>query len=311
MIFENMKNKKYVRRILLLFLLVAFMLTSSLVHAQDTETFIFTKESTDETGAYLAPMIIPEENDTAVYIDTLEDICVPSQEAPLVQELSMTARSTSALYQENDYDSFYENSVFVGDSLSVGFEAFCSQYSDTIASDTTYFLARQSGSSKAAVSSNALTKHAKIMPQYNGKTQLIEDSISQMPDIEKVFICFGMNDLVGSTPKQFVRDFETLVDRILSKSPDVSIYVLSIPCVVDSVQTGSLSNASIRSANELLAKACLENQWGFINTAEYLMGSDLSIREEYSSDGYVHENNSAYREWNKVLRNYAYSSSAL
>lgn len=304
MIIKNTKNPKCIHRIIPLFLLLVFTFTSSFVYAQDDA------ETKQDSELYLfsAPFAISPAEDSNLYSDTFDDIPVPSA-TPLVQSLTMTAVSTNALYQDKDYDSFFENSVFVGDSLSVGFKHFCIQDADSIASESTYFLARESGSAKAAISSNALTKYAKIMPEYQGTVQLIEDSIAKMPDIQRVFICYGMNDLVGSTPAQFTQNLETLINRILTKSPDVSVYVLSIPCVMADVQTGQLSNSSIQSANALLATACTENQWGFINIAEYLMDTNLSIKETYSSDGYVHENNSAYREWTKVLRNYAYESS--
>lgn len=307
MILKNMKNPKYIHRIFLMLLLLVFTLTSSLVHAQDTIESDFSTEQ----EKILSPLILPEEDDLSTCINTLEVTSSSSQATPLVQEITMTSLSTDALFQGNNYDSFFEHAVFVGDSLSVGFQNFCSQHSDSIASDSTYFLARQSGSAKAAISTNALTTYANIMPEYNGKVQLIEDSVSQMSDIEKVFICYGMNDLVSSSPEQFVQDLKVLIQRILNKNPNVSIYVLSVPCIMKDVQTGNLSNSSIQTANSLLATTCAENQWGFVNIAEYLMNQENTICEQYSSDGYVHENNSAYRIWIKVLRNYAYETSGL
>lgn len=304
MIFENMKKPKYIKRLLLILLLPVFTLASSLVYAQDYESIC---ESTTEQERFLAPLIIPIDDDTNYYIDTFEDMPVSSG-IPIVQPLTQSASLTDSLYQGTDCDSFFEHSVFVGDSLTVGFQGFCSGSADSIASENTYFLARESGSAQAAISEKALTTFAHIMPKYQGKVQLIEDSIAQMPDVEKVFICFGMNDLVSATPEKFVQNLDTLINRILAKSPNVSIYILSVPCIIEGVQAGSLSNTSIQNANMLLNAVCVEKQWGFINTAEYLMSESHAIRSEYSSDGYVHENAAAYRIWTKVLRNYAFES---
>lgn len=306
MILENMKKPKYIKRILLTLLLPVFTLTSTFVYAWDGEEY-FPEGQVSEPEHFLAPLIIPLDGDTDLYINTFEDMPISSQ-APVVQNLFMTSASVDSLYQGTDYDSFFEHSVFVGDSLTVGFQSFCSYSADSIASENTNFLARESGSAQAAISESALTSFANIMPEYQDKVQLIEDSIAQMADVEKVFICFGMNDLVSSTPERFVQNLETLISRILAKSPTVSVYVISVPCIIEGVQTGSLSNASIQNANTLLAATCTEKQWGFINTAEYLMNDRLAIRNEYSSDGYVHENADAYRVWTKVLRNYAYES---
>ena len=72
------------------------------------------------------------------------------------------------------------------------------------------------------------------------------------------------------------------------------------------VDAGGLNNKTIQKANILLQNACIANGWGFINISEHLMGNDNSIRPEYSSDNYVHENNRAYNIWNKVLKEYAF-----
>lgn len=308
MILENMKITKYIRRVLLTLLLPVFAFTSSFVHAEDMKQSVIADECDSDQELFLSPLIIPLDGDTTFYINTYEDMPVQTYGTPVVQSLTLTAASSDGLYQESEYDSFFEHSVFVGDSLTVGFQDFCSYASDSLASESTYFLARESGSAQAAISQNALTTFANIMPRYQGQVQLIEDSIVQMTDVEKVFICFGMNDLVSVSPERFVQNLETLINRILAKSPNISIYVLSVPCVIEGVQTGSLSNSSIQAANMLLVSTCQEKQWGFINTAEYLMNDKLAICEEYSSDGYVHENAKAYRIWTKVLRNYAYES---
>lgn len=118
--------------------------------------------------------------DALVAQDTLSE---PT--ALLVQSLTMAQASPSILYQDADYDSFFEHTVFVGDSLTVGFTNYCQSRSDTMATASTYFLAKTSCSAKIALSGNALTTHAKVMPSYNGKVQYIEDSISQMTDVQR------------------------------------------------------------------------------------------------------------------------------
>ena len=144
------------------------------------------------------------------------------------------------------------------------------------------------------------------MPLYNDVPQYVEDSIQQIGNIEKVFICFGVNDLVASSPEEYINNMSTLVSRILEKNPDVSIYMISIPCVVETVSTGYLSNDTIMRANQLMQDHCTQQKWGFINLTEFLMNENLAIRTEYSADGFVHENAAAYDVWIKVLQNYAY-----
>lgn len=301
---ERKIGKNKLTGIMLLVLLLVYTAASSSVNAmapaQSPEDVTISEDRLGAVTADAKPAlaVTAEETSTAVLM-------------PLVQPMTQAPASVSALYQEAAYDSFFEHTVFVGDSLTVGFANYCKKHSDSLATDTTYFLAKESCSAKIALSGKALTEYADVMPSYNGQVRYIEDSLSEMSDIEKVFICFGMNDLVVSTPSEYVDSMETLIERILAKSPQVSIYVISIPCVVDSVQTGLLSNSSIAQANSLMQTACEDKGWGFVNLSEYLMASDLAICEKYSGDGYVHENSAAYAVWVKVLRNYAYKDMTL
>ena len=289
--------KKYTNSVIILFICM-LVLTPSTVYAEELAYMPSFSIIQPITGAAL-----PNENLSDSLTLRLNLYLMDSYTNGSIDEQQFNEIVSSGIISEN---AFFANSVFVGDSLTVGFRDYCRTHSDSIASDSTYFLARVSCSAKAAISANALTTHAKIMPIYNGKVQYIEDSVSQMPDVSKMFICYGMNDLTNSTPKQFISDYQTLIERIIAKTPGLQVYVISIPCVMADVDSGKLNNANIQSANILLQDVCAQNGWGFINITEHLMGADNAIRPEYSADKYVHENSRAYKIWNNVLKDYAF-----
>ena len=112
----------------LTFTLFIFVYTcaSSSVYAKtlrDMPTENGTIAEPDEEELAGSPYISP---DALVAQDTLSE---PT--APLVQSLTMAQASPSILYQDADYDSFFEHTVFVGDSLTVGFTNYCQSRSDT------------------------------------------------------------------------------------------------------------------------------------------------------------------------------------
>lgn len=288
--------KKYTNSVIALFVCM-LILTPSTVYAEELVNMPTFSIIQPITGAALA-----NEGLTVNLTERLNLYLIDNYTNGTIDEQKFNEIVTSGMVSEN---AFFANSVFVGDSLTVGFKEYCRTH-ESIASDSTYFLARVSCSAKAAVSKNALTEHAGIMPIYNGQVQYIEDSVSQLPNVSKMFICYGMNDLTGSTPSQFVANMQTLIARITAKTPGLQVYVISIPCIMGSVDTGYLNNTSIQTANLLLQDACTQNGWGFINISEHLMGADNAIRPEYSSDKYVHENSLAYKVWNSVLKDYAF-----
>lgn len=288
--------KKYANSVIALFICM-LILTPSTVYAEELINMPAFSIIQPITGAALT-----NDNITGSLTERINLYLVNSYINGTIDEQKFNRILTSGMVSEN---AFFANSVFVGDSLTVGFKEWCRTH-ESIASDSTYFLARVSCSAKAAISKRALTTHAGIMPVYNGQAQYIEDSISQLPNVTKMFICFGMNDLTGSTPHQFVSDMITLISRITAKVPGLQVYVISIPCIMGNVSKGYLSNASIQQANILMQQVCAVNGWGFINITEHLMGADNAIRPEYSSDKYVHENSLAYNVWNSVLKDYAF-----
>ncbi len=299
--FLSFKNKSgYACYVIALSVLMLFLAPST-VYAAEIETStglpIFSTVQPLTGSAQCADLL------TSNLTDSLNHYLVDNYAAGLISLEQYNEVLYSGMISEN---AFFADAVFVGDSLTVGFEGYCRTHSDSIATDSTRFLARVSCSAKAAISSNALSTHAGIMPKYNGNVQYIENAISQMENVNKMFICFGMNDLTGSTPQQFLSDMQTLILRVLSVRPDLKVYVISIPCIVNGAHSGGLSNSSIVTANVLLQETCLANGWGFVNLSEYLMGADGALRPEYSSDHYVHETAKAYAIWNKVLKNYAY-----
>lgn len=290
-------------RTYLAFIVTMLFIASSSVYAANSQNITSSEQNPDlpsQVQQTQTEQIIPANN------ESIETVTIEEQAVPAVQYLTGIHQSAETLSRIDDANSFFENSVFVGDSITVAFETYCRSHDNTILTDSTHFLARVSGSVNACISPNALTTYANVMPLYHDIPQYVEDSISQIGNVEKVFICFGVNDLVACSPEKYITHMNILVDRILEKNPGISIYIISIPCIVETVSTGYLTNSTIMAANQLLQENCSARQWGFINLTEYLMNENLAIRAEYSADGFVHENAAAYDVWIKVLQNYAY-----
>ena len=299
-----MKKTVYTRSLILMFLF-AMIIAPATVSAEEEFPVPLPAPTTQSatiqplTGASLSADVLP-----ASLTEELYTYLVDSFTVGLIDVDKYNQILNSGMISEN---AFFSNSVFVGDSITVGFKQYCEKHSDSIKTDTTYFLARVSCSATVAISENALTKHSNVMPIFNGKAEYVENAIAQMTDVNKVFICFGVNDLGITSPEKYVQNMQTLVSRILEKRPDVQIHIISIPCVMSDVSSSGLNNYNIQVANLLLQNVCQASGWGYVNLSEYLMGDDMGLRPEYTSDHYVHENSKAYEVWNKVLKSYAFA----
>lgn len=178
--------------------------------------------------------------------------------------------------------SYFNDTVFVGDSVSLKLSYY--EASADRLGKAQFLVA---GSLSAT---NALwdVSDKSVHPRYNGKKQKIEDSIAQMK-VKKVYIMLGMNDINMAGINGGVKNFETLCNRILKKSPDVQIFVQSVTPMasssnVASSKEGKLNNKSIYEYNKKLAALAAKRGWYFVNVSSVMYDSKGYLRNEYCGD---------------------------
>lgn len=199
-----------------------------------------------------------------------------------------------------EIDAYFDDSVFVGDSIMLGFRNYAMKRQDTFLSRMNFLAA---GSFSA---NNALwdVDDKSVHPVYQGKQRQVWESISLMGS-KKVFIMLGMNDLNITGLEGSCEKYEELIGKIKEKNPDAEIIIMSMTYVLKGKETGKLQNDVIREFNGMLKEAAGKNGWGFVDVAGALADENGDLAEEYCSDGFAHQNPEAYDVWVSVLRKYA------
>lgn len=202
---------------------------------------------------------------------------------------------------DSETDKFFKNSVFVGDSLMEGFRSYCQSKGEGFLSEPV-FLAAKSFSLRQALSP---VTESSLHPSFRGKKMLVEDALEEY-GAEKVFLFFGINDMVGLTAEETEKEYNDFIYRIHSKTPDVKIYVIGATYIYNGGQKGGFTNERIRKFNDSMYQYCSKFDYTeFINIGDRLIDSTDGVNVEYTSDRYVHIKPSAYDIWVKVLRQYA------
>ncbi len=204
--------------------------------------------------------------------------------------------------------SFFDDAVFVGDSISLGWRNYVSKIrkSDSLffgGSDGAQFLV--SGSLGAANSLWAVNGES-VHPSYQGEQMQLWQSIP-LTGAKKVFIMFGLNDVGLYGVEKTIENFGTLFGKIKAAVPDVQFYVLSATYVKAGGERGKLTSANLRALNLALIDFCHANGYEFINIADPLADTDGNLKAAYCSDGYVHQTTAAYDVWTALLKGYAAS----
>ena len=208
---------------------------------------------------------------------------------------------------EAEAEAWFADAVFVGDSIMLGWKNYNNNKLSANESffGPTHFLCEGSygaGHALEPVSSTSLH------PLYQGEQRMLWDSIAMM-GAKKVFICFGLNDVAIYGVEGTSQNFSTLCSKILEKSPDAKIYIISSMYLMDDSHQKKLTNENLRKLNGLHRQMCAENGFGFVDIASHLVGPDGYLKREYCSDPEsntpCHHTAAAYDIWAQILRSVA------
>lgn len=218
-----------------------------------------------------------------------------SETTPLEQSASVTEEIT-----EEEIDAYFADSVFVGDSIMLGFRNYSMKQKDSFLNNIQFLAAGSFSVTNSLWDVNEKSVH----PVYQGQKRQIWESISMM-NVKRVFLFFGMNDLNVSGLEGTCEKYKELISNIKEKSPDVEIHIISMTYTLKGAGKGKLKNNTIREFNVLLQDMTKENGWGFMDMANPLSDENGDLAANYCSDGYVHQSRAAYDVWCTVIRDYA------
>ena len=196
--------------------------------------------------------------------------------------------------------SYFDDAAFVGDSVSLKLSYYAA--ATGALGNAQFFTAGSLG----AANSLWEVSDESVHPSYQGTKMLVEDCIAYS-GVSKVYIMLGMNDLGLYGLEDTLVNYEELVNRIKTKSPDVQIIVQSMtPMTATSPISGEdLNNDNIKIYNSRLSELCEKNGWNFVDVASVMYDADgISLNPDFCSDPEVmglHFTEAGCAEWVEYL----------
>ena len=190
--------------------------------------------------------------------------------------------------------SFFDDAVFVGDSISL---------------KLSYDTSGRLGNAQFLVQGSYGVGNAiyDVLPtSYRGNTYTnLEDAIAAT-GAKKLFIMMGMNDIGLYGIDGTIENWKTLLSLIRGVCPDMEIYIQSMTPVWTGGEKGGLTNPNINEYNNKLRAFAAENGCGFIDVAPFMRDATGGLATAYCSDNYVHLSDAGVDMWIKVLKAHAY-----
>lgn len=201
---------------------------------------------------------------------------------------------------EEELAAYYDESVFIGDSIMQGFRNYCAKSESFVHGID--FLAATSYSA-----GNALRPVAgkNVHPMYKGKKYHVWDAVSLVGS-KRAFILLGMNDLIVTGLEDSRNAYKEVINKIVEASPGIEIHIISVTNTIkDGKLKGALCNPNIDMYNAMLQEMADENGWEYIDLCTPISDGVGNLKREYCSDGYVHLTRAAYTVWEEELIQYA------
>lgn len=246
-----------------------------------------------------------QESESSKISESVDFPTEESQTAPEILSESTTEFETESdstnTITEEELAAYYGSSVFIGDSIMVGFRNYCAKQK-TFVHDIQFLAAGNYSAFNAMKPVTANNVH----PMYRGKKYQVWNAIPLIGS-QRVFLLLGMNDL-SILGLEGARDqYKLLIDKILETSPDVEIHLISVTYTLPDLGQKTLNNENIAQYNLLLQKMAAENNWGYIDLVTPISDGNGNLAAECCSDGYVHLSKTAYALWENALIDYAYT----
>ena len=187
--------------------------------------------------------------------------------------------------------SFFDDAVFVGDSVSLKLSYYAGSSGRL---GNAKFLVQGSYSAGNAVSNG-------LLMSYQGQKMDLQSAVAAT-GAKKLFIMLGMNDIALYGINNTIKNWRTMLGRILEKSPDIKIYIQSMTPIWTGGEIGGLNNKNADQFNQALKAFAQENGYTFIDVAPYMKDSTGGLATRYCSDNYVHITTEGAATWVSVLR---------
>ncbi len=184
-------------------------------------------------------------------------------------------------------DAFFEDAVFIGNSLEQGFMI----YSGLTVAD---MYATQS------ITVDNIY-HEKAVNAGGGEYITILDAVAQ-GSYRKIYVMLGLNEISLNT-ETFSRLYGKLIDELRELQPDADVYLQSMT-PVSARQSGSgsvFNNDRIREYNEVIRLLAEEKQAHYVHVYDSLADEEGNLPSGWSHDG-IHPYSQYYSLWLDYLK---------
>ena len=190
--------------------------------------------------------------------------------------------------------SYFEDAVFVGDSLTEGLREY-SNIENAVAKIATFISAKNQ--TPKSFLEGVIVFPNNYRPTQNG----VEAIVSENPG--KVYITLGTNALTFMNREQLIYYYDQLLTSLQEQLPDTIFYVCSITptTVQEASRRPVFSYDAVYAANNEIALMANQKGMHYINLHEVLADESGYLKQEYAYSDGIHLRPDTYTIWVQYL----------
>lgn len=199
---------------------------------------------------------------------------------------------------------FFDDAVFVGDSITNQFQRFHAtrnKAGEPVLGGARFLSA--GAYSLYLASLEKLQKDGAAL-KYRGKSVTVPQGLKAM-EAGKVFILLGMTDAPGRNPDQDMYRYKKMVGLIQEAVPGIRVIALSVTPVAEKAQTYQTNQRCINLFNERLEALCAELGITYLDIATPLKNEQGFLNLDYSNDKKLHLNTTGLTIVSNTLHDFA------
>ena len=253
---------------LVVLFIVAFVkeLNDDPTASQDSSSLASSQEEFDTTSSEETSSVVEETSSTTSQQTPVSDVVVPQSDRVL--------------------NSYFDDVVFIGDSLTEGIKLYDIMSNATVLSHTGLGL------------DNIYTKE--VVEQADGTKISVIDALRLEENVGKIYILMGPNS-IGYNKETFVSKYGLIIDTVKQAHPESIIYIQSM-LPVTTTNNYKLDNNVIDEYNLALIELAEEKEVYYLDVNSALKGPDGALPTEASPADGMHLNATYYQKWFDYLK---------
>lgn len=178
-------------------------------------------------------------------------------------------------------DSYFEDALFIGDSILRGFKSYVAPYPDNVIAD------QNAGLDQIFLNKDVYYTTPSV------QTTLWKAIDEVLPDAEKIYVLIGANGVPGYENEKNISFYEDLIVKLKDRFPDKVIYICALTPItkdLSDLRTPDFTTEKVNDFNNKLFELCQTYNTYYLQTDEDLKNSSGYLMSEYDAGDGMHLN---------------------